>query len=319
MRIPAPIILTIWCVCGSLCLAACTTDESTVPSASVGDSIGAYIEVETPSGVERHRLDGETLVMTDDHVFHVSLPTPFYGLVRVPQGDPMAMLTVWVDGGTPSRIRLHSGALVQSPFGDAYSIRFLWYETEADAFKSADSPAIDSARWGVVDGGRIQWMNSFLPGTGLEREDGVVVSLLEVKDDGAEGLRIHVGFEDGDDRWSTWYSSTGGDAEVRVENPGKNGLRVDVVAWSEDSAIATAFWNGELVGKTSLQIGERWGIPNLSTSIRLDTILRSASPGEAEGTEILGILLRTPTRELLLREGEKRYLDGYYVGFGVER
>src|SRR5690606_2356570 len=83
---------------------------------------------------------------------------------------------VWIDD-----VFLTEGEWVR--VGDDLGIRMHWDDEPIPEFPAE----LRAARWGVVDGGAMQWTTSFAPGASFLLRDGRLVSLVGVED--AQGER----------------------------------------------------------------------------------------------------------------------------------
>lgn len=108
---------------------------------------------------------------------------PWRGLLPRNTGVALVHFSIRPEGGEwVEDLVLKSGD--QVVVDGRVSTRFEWSPDPAE------QPPPEAGRWGLRENGRTSWSESFTPGTGFERSDGAVVTLLEREPGGAIRVRI---------------------------------------------------------------------------------------------------------------------------------
>jgi hypothetical protein len=296
--------------------------------------------VERPDGTERMYIDGDRTIALEGSTFHIAGVRRWSGLLRDGLGVPMAAVALRTPGGEwIEHLFLRSGEW--SRFVESVGIHFEWLEAEemggarepgsahdrrgalalpgTGQADSGPAPARGMARWGVVDGTAIHWFDSFLPGTGVERTDGAVVTLVALNEmpefgapsplpieapDSVTGPAICVEFRSGNDVRYEWVQANAESGEVRFEYPAALPQVFVLRARRSGLARITAYQNGEVVGTADLQQGERWLPDGFEYDLRLDQVISQAVPVDLAQSPFDEAVLGSPERILRVRQGE---------------
>jgi hypothetical protein len=228
------------------------------------------------------------------------------GLMRYPSGEPLAALSlrrpaerwtenVFVAADTWRRIE------------PDIALRLTWCVSE-EAARQAQAgglPGIETARWGVVEGGVVDWSASFAPGTGAELKNGGTATLLKLDESGTEPA-IEVEFSKGGQRKTERAVANERSSEARVlfEYPSRLETVILVYAFEDGKALLVAYHQHKPCGERVLSAGERWSVEGMPFEIRLDQALQKALPVSEEDSTVYEAVLRGPPRDLRLRQGE---------------
>lgn len=245
---------------------------------------------------------------------------PWVGLLRTPNGSPMAALSLrkaeeaWTRGvflaeGTWRTVEPDTGLLLR------------WWRAEEEAktrFPEALGPLF-GARWGAVDDGVVNWFASLTPGTGAVLSDDTEVTLLAMEEDheGAPGILVSLKPKNGDEQ-RNWYRADASDGPIRMELPGRFARHGLINTWRDGAAYVAVYEGGKRASVRLLNDGE--AIPAAEGpgfSLRMDSVMRTGTPSTAaKEREVLEAVLDTPQGELTLREGAMHAReDGAQVRF----
>ena len=163
------------------------------------------------------------------------------------------------------------------------------------------------------------WFNVFTSGSGIETDDGTVVTLLEVQRDrdsgdivldllvrkagNSERIRVRAGGED-DGRL------------VMLEVPAAHEFVLALHGWRDDSCIAVWYQDRRRLASGRLHTGVTWDFAAPAPfALRLEDAMPSAAPVFPEGSSIVEIVLVGPERRVRIREGEAVRLGDALVRF----
>ena len=191
-------------------------------------------------------------------------------------------------------------------------IRFRWFESGPSAREDLEGglPALESARWGAVDGSAINWFASFEPGTAATLADGTRVTLVQVdehhRSHGGEGPAVAVRVEGGAEPRTVWVPANARDPDalVRFDYCARLETVLLLDAWAEGAALVAAYQNGTACGGRVLADGETWRPEGFPYELRLDAVLEAAVPVRREDSPLYEAVLRNGNRELRCRQGE---------------
>ena len=113
----------------------------------------------------------------------ISSIRPWVGLMRHPAGAPMANVAVCgADGRWIENLLLGNGSWIR--LGSNLALHMVWSPSDEAAraaiATSETASQTESARWGAVDGGGVNWLDSMAPGSGLALSDGTTVTLMQL-------------------------------------------------------------------------------------------------------------------------------------------
>jgi len=241
------------------------------------------------------------------------------GLMRDPQGMPMAAVTLTGDSANEAArtiLFLASGIWQATPAGAA--VYFAWHAGDAEAARAAaaaELPGLESARWGVVDGGAINWFHAFTPGTGARLSSGEEVTLIAF-DEKRPAVAVEI------DRAGTkevvWVAAneTVEGVPVQFEYPALAPQVFMVHAWEDGRALVAAYENRQPAGQKELQRGQCFHPDPAPLNLCLDDVLSSAVPvGELESKLWAAVLKSESGEEITLRQGEAKRLGDWLVEY----
>lgn len=157
-------------------LAACAPEEADDPSVRLWLHASRGAESESIALVENEsfELGGHSLSVLDVRQWR--------GLLNRQTGIALLHFSIQpVNGEWVEDLVLKSGDRIV--VSEDLAIEFHW----------ATPLPPGTGRWGLRDEGRTSWNESFLPGTGFERSDGIMVALVEHEPSGAIRVRIGEG------------------------------------------------------------------------------------------------------------------------------
>lgn len=235
------------------------------------------------------------------------------GLLQDSGGKPFISLATSADGRQwQERLNIASENWIKP--APNLAMYFNWADSKEAALQSTMRlPSIDSARWGIVDGGAVGWFDSFLPGTGATLKNGASVTLLEFDHD-KPALLVDI-TKDNQPR-HVWISPNQTAEPVRFEYPAGAENVVLLSAWRNHMAAVAAFHQGKSAGRTVLECGNEWQPQGFPWKVRIDQALEQAVPVSEEDSIHYELVMRDAddeTRTMKLREADKA--DGKYPKF----
>lgn len=202
-------------------LAACAPEEADDPSVRLWLHATRGAEAESVALVEDQAFD------LNGHSLSVLDVRRWRGLLNRETGVALLHFS----------IRLGSGDWVEDlvlKSGD----RIVMNKDLAIEFHWAAPQPPGTGRWGLRDGERTSWSESFLPGTGFERSSGAMVTLVEHEPSGAIRVRVGEG-----DRSREILVEPGAESEGIV-NAGLPSADIVLQVFSEQPGAATVVTNG---------------------------------------------------------------------------
>ncbi|MCX5769717.1 MAG: hypothetical protein NTZ09_05530 [Candidatus Hydrogenedentes bacterium] len=251
--------------------------------------------------------------------FKVARIGPWSGLMRDPQGVPMAAVTLTSGGpNAPAQTTLFlaSGIWQTTPGGAA--VYFAWHPGDAEAARSAAAappPGLESARWGVIDRGAINWFRSFAPGTGARLSSGEDVTLVAF-DEKIPAVAVEIQRGATKRVVSVAANEITDGVPVRFEYPTLAPLVFMVHAWEDGRALVAAYENRQPAGQEELQQGRSFHPAAAPLNLRIDDVLSSAVPvPESESNLWAAVLKSESGEEITLRQGEAKRFDDLLVEY----
>lgn len=196
------------------------------------------------------------------------------GLLDAPNGRPGVTLFAREAGGWTGPLTLLDGN--RATVAAETELSFRWFADEAAARAWLAAPA-PGARWGIEDGPRLIWFESFTAGTGTVLSDGRDVELLA----GAppESLRVRIG-----DQVQT--VPPGGADAVHYQAPSSD-VPVVRLAGYESGSILVRAGSGPVTRAAAGDPLDAAGVPGWAVV----NIAASAVAVAAEDSPLLGVLL----------------------------
>ncbi|MBX7258300.1 MAG: hypothetical protein K1Y02_18195 [Candidatus Hydrogenedentes bacterium] len=237
---------------------------------------------------------------------------PWSGIVSAPGGEPMAEV-FYLDASEHGQRVVLTGDSCHI-FDSETAVYFAWRSTREEALAAVQAGAaqLPQARWGIDDGKEVTWIESLLPGSGVELENGVyamLVSVPKVQPGEAPSIVVETVREGKKQRRQLRAGES--DDLIRFEDPLGRPRVFALFGWGQNRAEALYLENGVPVGTYSLG-AQNWCPKPGGPSIRIGEALEGgayASPGSTSSYEV-GI--RVGDREFYVREGET-----YNSGDGV--
>ncbi|MBN2309109.1 MAG: hypothetical protein JXR94_09075 [Candidatus Hydrogenedentes bacterium] len=281
------------------------------------------LELSGPEGADTVPVTPGRTVVIGENRLQVDAVRPWAGLASNPQGLPMAELSLLRGpDGREERVFVHAGAWLRVDERTALLHRRFDSEDALEAALGQGLPGAESARWGVIEDGQVQWIESLLPGCGVELESGLQATLLEFEpshedSEGRTGPAIRVEVAGaGGERVAWFFANAHGDDEpIRFDYPSRLERVFLVYAWQDRQATVAAFRNGAFWGCTTLAAGETWMLEEGALSLRLDDALAAAFPVGSDESGVFEAVLTDAGRQWRFREGETVRLDNTLVRF----
>jgi hypothetical protein len=256
-------------------------------------------------------------VSIDGKPFKIAGMDKWSGLMRNPQGVPMAAVVLTGDAAAaPTAILLASDIWRLTPGGAA--VCFKWHPSEAEARQAAAAPppGLESARWGVIDRGAVNWFGSFTPGAGAVLSSGEEVALVSFDE---KKTAVAVEIKQGTEKRAVWVRANEvvDGIPVRFEYPGLAKYVFILHAWEDGKAIVAEYGNGQPVAQKEL-LQRHWLYRESSeVNLRLDDVFSAAvAVTESESTLWAAVLKAESGDEIVLREGEARRFGDSLVEYG---
>jgi len=238
------------------------------------------------------------------------------GLLRDPQGTPMAAVTLARNNPEPAATLFLASGVWQATPQDA-AVYFTWHNDPQAAPNAAKAglPGIESARWGVVDRGAVNWFQSFTPGTGATLSTGEEITLLSF-DEKRPAIAIEM-IRNGtkSTAWIPANQPVDG-VPVRFEYPALAPWVFMIHASEDGRALVSAFNNGRPAALNELRAGQWVFTEPAPVNLRLDDVLANAVPVTVNDSTLWAAVLKAPTgEETTLRQGEVKPLGDGMVEF----
>lgn len=286
---------------------------------------GAEVTLSGEDREQRVPYAAGTRIVIGDRPFVMREIRPWGGLISEPAesgGAPLAVLAIrqhgedWVED-----IVAEDGDWLR--LADELAFRFCWTESEAVAIASINDgvPGLESARWGVEENGAMNWFESFVPGTGLQLNDGTEVVLAEVRRGagtaGHEDAAIRFKVVREGKSEDVWVSANGtaGKGLLRFVYPTLGRFVAMGYSWQPDSMLIVLFENGEEMGRYVLERGQIQTLGGAQCVLRLDRVLGSAVYLPRQDSPLTEVVLESDEQLLCLRQGETLSVNGDTVTF----
>jgi len=274
-----------------------------------------YLESESAYGPSRGRIsvhEGDTLPLPGTTA-HIQAIRPWAGLLRAPNGAPCVNVALrtpaneWLDN-----LILTDGAWMRA--GTDLALHFVWYPSQDSARAAIVSenaaPTTESARWGVIDGGGVNWRESFALGSGLVLRDNTAVTLAQVDLNHETGAgpvpAILLQIEKDGKRTLQWVlaNSGGPNAQYQFDYPAARDIVLVLHGWQDGGCIVTASIRRKPAGDHRLTEGQSWNLDDTRYGFRLDQVLSSGVPVNAQQSPLSELLLSTAERSWRLKQDE---------------
>lgn len=249
-------------------------------------------------------IEPGSTVAVEGRAIRVDAIQAWGGLLRQADGPPMADVSVALDdGGWVSDVFLAAGSWVRA--GSDLALCLEW-EVDTAPVASAEFPQrLSAARWGVVDGGAMQWTSSFEPGASFMLRDGRSVTLRGVGAAATDERELSVLVDGpGGVQEVEVSANTAEGAIVRFEDLGRLELSVVIRAETSRRAAFASYTRGELTGVATEDVGEVWESPDGRVRIRLEQLEAHALPLRGADSPLVEAVLNTGEGTVRVREGE---------------
>jgi hypothetical protein len=264
------------------------------------------VKVTTPDAERSMDLVVNGQVNIDGQTHQVVAVRKWSGLLPLESGRPMAAISLREGNGAwTENLFLESGKWrrIEPHIG----IRFSWFSSEAAAQEALRQglPGIESARWGVVDGRAVNWFESFLPGAGAQLANGTAVALLRLDESDGEPA-IEIQFVEGGQVRTERVKANERDSHVpiRFEYYSKLETAILLNGFADGEAAAAAYHKQQSCGTKRVEAGQPWRPSGSPYELRLDQAMEHAVSVSLKDSTLYEALLRGPSRELRLRQGE---------------
>jgi hypothetical protein len=231
-------------------------------------------------------------ITIEDTEYEVTAIRPWAGLLHRPPGLPMMNIAVkppdanWIENVFVER----GGAQILTP---AIAVFVGVVDTGIEA---------NPSRWGVVEGDRTHWFSSFVPGTGLDLDDGRAVTLLAHRPSGWIRVRVEAGGETTETLVEANRYPT--DGQFRYEDPNAVAYKIEINV-DENGPSTISVVEGDLeLWTTPWAIGSMLVDEDSGLSVRIDQDELEALPLFADESPWLEVVLTNLDQVIRIREGE---------------
>lgn len=221
------------------------------------------------------------------------------GLLPDPKGHPMFALALADEPGNTVFLRQAEWCRLTPQIA---AIGF-WHDSERDLQAAVEHIPPAAARWGVVDDSKVQWLTTFLPGSGFNLADGRTVTLLRMEHHGdarTPCLIVEVG--NGDEVYVEQVQPDASSGLLRFETMATAKTILALHAWQDDRAHVAVFEAGKKRGARELNAGDEWRVTDSGTILRLLGVLRKAAPVASQDSPFDEMVLGSDSVRLALRE-----------------
>jgi hypothetical protein len=248
--------------------------------------------IDTGDAESAVKIEEGAHVTLNETAYEVSVIRAWAGLLHRPPGAPMINCAVQPPGGE----------WIENVFIPIGGWQIIPPELAVFATQAGAPFNANSARWGVVEGERIHWFTSFVPGTGVELRDGVVVTLLARRPSG----RILVEFDSGGERERVWFDANQSDetSPIRYDDPGTAAFRLRIEVHENRTARITLRENDLQHWSREVEVGAVVPADTSGLRARVDQIEMDAFPLLAAESPFLEAVLVNDDRVLRIRESE---------------
>ncbi len=287
----------------SLVLIACAPDPESTPE------ISGKLWLSASAGEERRTFPltpGRTITL-DGHPFTVAEIRVWRGLLSQNTGISMLHLSATTESGD-----VIEDAVLKP--GDRWTINehvellFDWATDEIAMRTSVENDDPGARRWGVREGTATSWSDSFVPGTGFERLDGAVVTLMSADDDGT--IEVAIETEEAT-TYRTVLRPGQIDASGVVNAWGSDFKHViQIVAWRDGEGLLTARTDSEKT-VVPFRVGDSLNFFNVRIDIH-DVRANAVYIGPADSPWREAVLVGDE-RRVRVREGVVERLGNWQV------
>lgn len=265
------------------------------------------IQIDGPDEKRQETVAEGTRVSVGDDSIEVESIGPWEGLVRIPQGEPMAALELTEAPGSLKFLESGRSYILQPDL----AVRFSWFGSEEEARASLPAQLDDTAgaRWGIRDRGSIQWFENFVPGTGLVLQDGAQVTLTQVNR--AQGyITVQIIRGPGTETVRVKANEAAPEDHYLYDDPAGTGRVIYLHAWRDDRAIARILQRGGPPEDMELGIGTG------DAPVVLRQVMAQAVA--VPGGKIRAAQVRLGEHRLALREGLLETVGDYRLLYREE-
>lgn len=261
------------------------------------------LHIQAPGdAVTRQVVPGDSLSIGDS-VLRIEKVVPWEGLLRHERGRPMAHL-VWAAGPNQSGSALFlERDTWYYPDGQT-ALQFQWHDTRAEAQRAASAgrEALETeAQWGVREGGAIQWLQSFTPGSGLTLRDGTQVLLVRREADGS-AITLQVTKGEKTTRQIVSRDAVGGPGPYYYQDPAGARRVLRLHGWDEGQVIRQYLEGTSPAHYQTWVEGEQWHVPQ-GDSVYLAQVMSNGVPVTHSAGGLWALVAQHGEDTLQIREG----------------
>ncbi len=260
----------------------------------------SHLGEERTYGLRPNMPVGAGLEVEGEHWYIVHVGR-WEGIVRNERGAPMASVSIRLPyDDTPSWFALSSddGWTIED---NRIALRFEWAASTDDAHGAilTRRPALEDARWGVVDGDATTWFDQFQPGMSAGLRNGDTVTLEGLRMSGPVPVLVaSVASGAGDREIETQANAE--DGLVRFEYPGACDTVIQIVAsqeWEATIGVVARFGGAQF----TVPAGEVAMVGGVE--VELVEVLRAGSPVPEDRSPLMELVLQNGKRRVHVREG----------------
>ncbi len=261
-----------------------------------------------------------TSIVLGDDAFQIEGIQRWAGLLSEPQGEPMAAISVLAPDGAwngPLFLRTQS----EMALNGAIRLELHAHPSENEAREAArDTSAFArTARWGAADGASMQWLDSFIPGTGITCADGTAVTLLDaqgIDDVGRRYLLLQVEKDKHVQQVRVTANERLPDAPYQFDLP-DSAMPTCILYIGRDGVVLARC--GQQGGNKEWSVGEEWRPEGIGITLRLDGALLAAVGVAREDSPYMETALIANGKRLTVREGRIGSIPGFHATLRVVR
>lgn len=247
--------------------------------------------------------------------YRIASVRTWQGVLPIERGVPAASVSLFRDGDTiVEDLVIEKGDSAEIAGGP--SVELHWHSDAAAARKAAQDGAGDEhgetlgkARWGVADGPRMQWFESFAPGTGVTLNDGTLIQLEAYQPapgkgrDSTGAVLVVQSVRDGNVKRFRIVGASN-EPPIFVQYPEMGGDRFRLDGFASGHVLVEFTGGDERSDPAELEAGETWRAPSSDLAIRLEAAEASGAPIVAGDSPYFEAVLDGSDRRVRVRQGE---------------
>lgn len=263
------------------------------------------LSIDAPGGVAQvPAVPGQTIMLPSGPAY-VRGVRPWQGLIRAPDGPPMAVAALQhEDASWGEGVFVAAGKWTAAD--GATRLHLAWHASrhEAEDAARAGLDSLNAARWGIQHGGATTWFTSFERGAGMDLPGGGRVVLLDRRD--TPEPAVYVGLVQGGNKEAGWFpvNKPGPIGRIRFEDPSRCAQVYVLHAWTDGMAIVCAYREGKRVDCRAVETWQQADFSGDAPALRLEQLLSAAAPVARDDSPLYEAVLDAPEGMVRIRQGE---------------